>query len=229
MEPKKTTLKTEGSNKNAWMKVALISLIVLGGAVSAGSALGNREGTDNGSNSSANAKAHDGDSQGGSGGGVAVSTGVSVSGETHDSLGNGTAAFEIKDFSFGVENPTTIGSATGGAGAGKAQFNELVITKHVDKASPAFFKNCVSGAHYKDVIITLRTGTGNNTTTFLTYTFETVFITGIDTNGTNGGDIPTEKVTFVYGQLAIKYTAQNATDSGQFGWDQIENKEHNAA
>lgn len=27
--------------------------------------------------------------------------------------------FEIKDFSFGVENPTTIGSATGGAGAGK--------------------------------------------------------------------------------------------------------------
>jgi hypothetical protein len=29
-----------------------------------------------------------------------------------------TKAFEIKDFSFGVENPTTIGSATGGAGAG---------------------------------------------------------------------------------------------------------------
>jgi hypothetical protein len=29
---------------------------------------------------------------------------------------------EIKDFSFGVENPTTIGSATGGAGAGKIKF-----------------------------------------------------------------------------------------------------------
>jgi hypothetical protein len=28
-------------------------------------------------------------------------------------------AFEIKDFSFGVENPTTIGSGTTGAGAGK--------------------------------------------------------------------------------------------------------------
>lgn len=27
------------------------------------------------------------------------------------------------DFSFGVENPTTIGSATGGAGAGKIKFN----------------------------------------------------------------------------------------------------------
>jgi hypothetical protein len=32
--------------------------------------------------------------------------------------------FEIKDFSFGIENPTTIGSATGGAGAGKVKFNE---------------------------------------------------------------------------------------------------------
>jgi hypothetical protein len=29
--------------------------------------------------------------------------------------------FEIKDFSFAVENPTTIGSATGGSGAGRTE------------------------------------------------------------------------------------------------------------
>ena len=34
----------------------------------------------------------------------------------------GGGAFEIKDFSFGIENPTTIGNATGGAGAGKITF-----------------------------------------------------------------------------------------------------------
>src|ERR1700740_1535883 len=49
--------------------------------------------------------------------------------------------FEIKDFSFGVENPTTIGSATGGAGAGKVKFHEFVIKKVTDSASPVFFKN----------------------------------------------------------------------------------------
>jgi hypothetical protein len=38
-------------------------------------------------------------------------------------------AFEIKDWSFGVENPTTIGSATGGAGAGKIKFGEINIKK----------------------------------------------------------------------------------------------------
>ena len=39
--------------------------------------------------------------------------------EELDHVVGGTGAFEIKDFSLGVENPTTIGSATGGAGAGK--------------------------------------------------------------------------------------------------------------
>ena len=34
-------------------------------------------------------------------------------------------AIVVDDFSFGVENPTTIGSATGGAGAGKIKFNEF--------------------------------------------------------------------------------------------------------
>jgi len=48
-----------------------------------------------------------------------------------------TKAFEIKDFSFGVENPTTIGSATKGAGAGKIKLNELTIRKTTDTASPS--------------------------------------------------------------------------------------------
>jgi len=39
----------------------------------------------------------------------------------------GSKHIEIKDFSFGVENPTTVGSSTGGAGAGKIKFNEFSI------------------------------------------------------------------------------------------------------
>ena len=60
-------------------------------------------------------------------------------GETKDQKYSKTTppSFEIKDFSFGVENPTTIGSATGGAGAGKIKFNEFTIKKTTDSASPA--------------------------------------------------------------------------------------------
>jgi type VI secretion system secreted protein Hcp len=113
-------------------------------------------------------------------------------------------AFEIKDFSFGVENPTTIGSATGGAGAGKVRFNEFTITTKVDQASVAFFRNCVAGAHYKTVVIDLYNNPTHTGKPFLEYKFQTVFVTKIDWSGP-GDEIPTEQITFVYGKLATTY------------------------
>jgi hypothetical protein len=53
--------------------------------------------------------------------------------------GSGTCAYAIKDLAFGIENPTTIESAAGGAGAGKIKFNEFTIKKTSDTASPSFF------------------------------------------------------------------------------------------
>ena len=73
---------------------------------------------------------------------------VTITGE-NDTLykgGDQHGAFEIKDFSFGVENPSTIGSATGGAGAGKVKFNEFTITKHVDAATPQLMQACATNA-----------------------------------------------------------------------------------
>ena len=85
--------------------------------------------------------------------------------------------FEIKDFSFGIENPTTIGSATGGAGAGKIKFNEFTIKKTTDQASPLFFRNCAAGAHYKKVTLAVRKAGGdpkNAGTDFLKVVFSDV-------------------------------------------------------
>jgi type VI secretion system secreted protein Hcp len=162
-----------------------------------------------------------------------------VNGETQDDYfmkgGKGPSkdvgAFEIKDFSFDVENPTTIGSATGGAGAGKAKFGEFNITKLTDAASPAFFMNCVSGAHYESVCLAMRkAGTSKDTTggPFLIYTFSTVFTTKIGWDGP-GDEGANEKISFAYGVLQIKYFKQKA--DGQMdgsvpeqGWSQILNK-----
>ena len=109
-------------------------------------------------------------------------------------------AFEIKDFSFGVENPTTIGSATGGAGAGKIKFNEFQIKKISDSASPAFFKNCCAGAHYETVVIEMREAGGDSNSVgdpHLQFRFDTVFTTKIDWSAEG----PEESITFVYGKL----------------------------
>ena len=115
--------------------------------------------------------------------------------------------FEVKDFSFGVENPTTIGSATGGAGAGKVSFHEIQITKPTDTSSPILFNHMVSGQHFKEVILKMRKAGGDPTSAgqaFLTFKFDTVFTTKIDWSGP-GDEGPEESITFVYGKLAIEY------------------------
>ena len=58
--------------------------------------------------------------------------------------GDPNPAFELKDWSFKVSNKSTIGSATGGAGGGKAEFGEFTVSKLVDSASTDFFRNCRS-------------------------------------------------------------------------------------
>jgi type VI secretion system secreted protein Hcp len=129
--------------------------------------------------------------------------------------GAANGAFEIKDFSFDIENPTTIGSATSGAGAGKIKFNEFTITKTTDSASPVFFKNCCAGAHYQKVVIGMRKAGGDPSTAgqpFLQYKFGTVFTTKIDWSSP-GDEGPQESITFVYGTLEVQYVSQDPPDS----------------
>ena len=85
-------------------------------------------------------------------------------GESDDVFFNDKNAFEIKEFSFDVENPATVGSATRGAGGGKIKFNEFTIKKPTDSASPIFLKNCVTGAHYDTVVVSLRKAGSSATT-----------------------------------------------------------------
>ncbi len=65
-------------------------------------------------------------------------------------------AIEIESFSFGAENVTTIGSATGGAGAGKAKFQEFTIEKAVDSTTPRFLKTLAMGTHFANVELIAR-------------------------------------------------------------------------
>jgi type VI protein secretion system component Hcp len=119
----------------------------------------------------------------------------------------GKPGFEIKDFSFGIENPTTIGSATGGAGAGKIKFGEFVIKHTPDSTSPVLFQNLVAGAHYNKVTIEVRKAGGDPNGAgkpFLQFKFNTVFTTKINWSGP-GDEGPEETITFVYGKLRTKY------------------------
>ncbi len=132
---------------------------------------------------------------------------------------------EIDSFSFGAQNPTSIGSG-GGAGSGKAQLSRFVISKKTDAASPALFQACCTGKHFPGAKITLHKAGGDEALPYLTYEFDKIFVESIEWSGASGGDDrPAETVSFAFGKVEILYQAQAeagaAAGTYSASWDQM--------
>src|SRR5579859_28731 len=105
---------------------------------------------------------------------------VAIEGESQDkTFGKSPKAFELQKWSFGAANTATIGSASGGAGAGKAEFDPFVVTKTVDQATPKLFLTSCLGGHYKQASLFIRKSGGSQTdsgTVYVQWDFKMVFI-----------------------------------------------------
>jgi type VI secretion system secreted protein Hcp len=133
-------------------------------------------------------------------------------------------AIELRSFSWGAKNPVTIGSATGGAGVGKASLGELTVQKGIDSATPGLFQRLVTGTHDTSMLLTVRRA-GQNPFVYLQYTFCNVFVSSVNHSG--DGDATQETVTFAYGAVRQRYTPQSPTGVAlvpiEFGWNQVAN------
>lgn len=151
-------------------------------------------------------------------------------GETLDAQFSTKHAVQLKSFSLGIANTVSVGSQSGGAGVGKAQFQEFKITKLVDHVSPTLLQLAGSGGHLGQVDLYLRKAGGGSkdALVYLQYTFKLVYVTALDWSGDSGEEAVSEAVTFKYGALKVQYTAQKP--SGQKGstttgiWNQVTNK-----
>jgi type VI secretion system secreted protein Hcp len=156
---------------------------------------------------------------------IGVSGETKVIGESTDSKHQNMVP--VSAFAFSVENKQSIGSATGGAGAGKAVLNSLTITKAVDVASPALFATLGTGGHFPQLNLYIRKA-GAQGADYLLYRFKLAFVTKIEWSESSGDDQPLEQVEFAYGALQVQYAQQSA--SGQAGtpkqqsWSQVTNK-----
>lgn len=141
-----------------------------------------------------------------------------VEGETKDKVYAGKKAFEIYSFSFGASNPSTIGSGTGGAGAGRVTVSSFNIMKKTDKASRQLFMACCTGDHFGEATVTLRKAGGQATgqVEFLTYKFTEVYVDSIQWSGSTGGDdTPAESVSLSFGKVQIEYNPQGVKGGGE--------------
>jgi type VI secretion system secreted protein Hcp len=135
----------------------------------------------------------------------------------------------MQNFSFEVDNPTSIGSATTGAGAGKVKFNALKITKEVDSASPQLFAACCSGAHIATGTLSLVKPTGIGLAArggYVTFDMKVIFITDIVTS-IEEHILPKEVVSLVFGSLLYTYKTQSEngvlTTASAKGWSILTN------
>jgi len=113
------------------------------------------------------------------------------------SVGTLTAPFgssSVLAWSWGASNSGTLGGG-GGGGAGKANIQDLSLTRYADGQSPLFFNAVVKGQHLASVVLV------DGSTTI---TLNGVLITSISTgNGSpDGKPTPrTENITFTFGTV----------------------------
>jgi len=118
---------------------------------------------------------------------------------------------QVNAFSTETSNTASIGSAGGGAGAGKATIKPLVLTKAVDDCTPLLFKAAFTGQHIATA--TLQVGT-NRTPTLFTIQLSNVFVTDIKHDFSRNGPGPADDVlmeTVTLDAAALSFTSGGST------------------
>ncbi len=198
-EKARTVTRMQGKR---WLAAVLVGLVVLGSAAVAGSAVGKKD--------SSPFEV-----------GVALPKHSDLQYRIDITLRNGTHTgwIAVDSFSWGVAVPT---AGVGGGGAtGKAKFEELKITKRLDKFSPMIAEHVALGVHENAVVLEgfARASNGTNVV-YLNITLTNVFISGYSVAGEGGGnEMPKESITFDYGKIDFSYVGPDPKDSSTFEYD----------
>lgn len=132
-----------------------------------------------------------------------------IKGEAHDAKHKDE--IDVLSWSWGV---TQSGSthAGGGGGSGKANFQDLTVTKWVDLASPKLIGAASTGKHYREALLTVRKA-GEKPLEYLKVTLNDCLISSVSTGGSGGEDRLTENVTINFAKFKIEYTPQKPDGS----------------
>lgn len=126
---------------------------------------------------------------------------------------------DVASFNMGVLQKGAAFAGGSAFGAGKSEFKPLTIYKFIDKATPALFVACATGARYKKATLVVTTAPISALAApperaigdFFKIVLEDVFITSInqDANTTDGNGNLVETVDLSYVKISWFYTAAN--------------------
>ncbi len=130
---------------------------------------------------------------------------------------------DVLAWSWGLSQSGTFHTG-GGGGAGKANFQDISVTKWVDLASPLLMLYCASGDHFPEAVLTIRKASGSKAPPleYMKITMEKVMVTSVSTGGSGGEDRLTENISLNFQAIRVEYTSQktdgSADQTKDFGW-----------
>ena len=134
---------------------------------------------------------------------------------------------DILAWSWGATNSGSTQSG-GGGGSGKANIQDISITKYVDKASPLLLGKVCQGEHIKEATLTVRKAGGKNPVEYIKITLSDILVSSISTGGSGGADRLTENISLNFAKFKFEYTPQKADGSAEgtvpFAYDIKANK-----
>ncbi len=140
-------------------------------------------------------------------------------GEATDSKHEGW--IEVLQFSHSVLQPTTVFSRSPDRAPRRADFEDLSVTKFIDKASPKLMLKCATGDHIPEVQFDVRRTIGGQQETYLAYEFTECILSSFSAASAEAGsDVPSddpaagggvedkalETVTLNFAKISMKYT-----------------------
>ena len=133
-----------------------------------------------------------------------------VAGESEDNDHKGEN--DVLAWSWGMSQSGTM-HVGGGGGAGKANFQDLGLTKWVDKGSVTLMQHCSKGTHIESANLIVRKA-GDKPLEYIKLDMKELIVTSVSTGGSGGEDRLTENVSLNFREWKITYTPQDDKGAG---------------
>ncbi len=135
----------------------------------------------------------------------------SIKGDAEDDKHKGE--IEVLSWTWSVTQTGTTHSGTGG-GAGKANVQDISVTKYVDRATPILLKHCLSGIHVKEAVLTVRKAAGTKPLEYVKMKMKEAIISSLTTGGHGSDERLTETLGINFALVEFEYVPQKPDGSG---------------
>lgn len=118
-------------------------------------------------------------------------------------------SIDIDSFSWGLSNTGV--SARGGAGAGKAVFQDFSFVSKISKASPQLFLACATGQHFPKVeLFVRRSGDDGRNQDYYNIRLADCLVSSYNQRGdaTSEDVVPVDQFTLNFAKIELEYRAE---------------------